>query len=108
MEVKSNNVSFKATSRIPELSTEILNNKTDSKLQGFERQDIYDLSIKMGMDVKKKEVLIEAKNSTWKEIFLVCFILFFIFIFLILIIIFFGKNKDICKKKSLGWSYRLN
>ena len=69
MELQSNNVSFKATSRIPELSTEILNNKTDSKLQGFERQDIYDLSIKMGMDVKKKEVFIEAKNSSWKEIF---------------------------------------
>ena len=98
MVVQSNNVSFKATSPIPELSSEILKNKTDIKSQGFERQDIYDLSIKMGMDVKKKEVFIEAKNSNWKEIFLVCFILFFIFICIILIIIFYGKNKEICKK----------
>jgi hypothetical protein len=68
MEVQLN-VSFKATSRIPELSTEIFNNKIDSKLQGFERQDIYDLSIKMGMDVKKKKFLLKQRIQIGKKYF---------------------------------------
>ena len=66
-----------------------------------------EVSFKMGLDVKKKEVIIDAKN--WKEIFLICIILvFFLVIFFLIAILMIKYRKFFSKKRPFGWSYRSN
>ena len=65
-------------------------------------------SFKMGFDNKKKEVYIDAKDSSIAEVVLVSLSVFFFFLFLLIIFLFSKNGKYFCKKKLNAWSYRSN
>ena len=60
----------------------------------YQNQSASEVSIKVGIDVKRKEVEIDAKN--WNEI------IFVSMIFIFVLIIFFGIISFLNKHKALG------
>ena len=84
----------------------LLLNQTEQSADFISRNGT-SVSVKMGLDIKKKEIFIDAKN--WKEIVCASILLIFILIVLTLVLMFLSKNKKyFCRRKPIGWSYRSN